>query len=673
MRLWLRITLVVTTLTALTALTISAVVNQQFKSNLNLAHHEWSHILSKSISQSVMEYTIEGNVRKTQEILRRIIKESNEIEYIIIVDFNNKLFASTLDVSKLPESLRSIDHTKCKSIKTKKDGEIHVDNYNVNKVVMSAFGENVLDYTHPFIENLEAHIHIGFRNSMLNKSLFAIKQYSTLIAILISSIGFIVAFFLAKKISRPLEELSEAVTVFGKTGQYNKQMVTTSDKDILKLNANFKNMFNERIQYESEITGYKENLESLVEERTKRLEMEIYKHEQTEKDLLKEKEISDKANRTKSDFLSHMSHELRTPLNAILGFAQLLDLNESDSVKESSSEILHAGYHLLSLINDILDLSKIEAGKLALSIEAVNINEVIDECYSLLQGLIEEKDINVKLNYDHNKKFIISVDRVRLKQSILNIFSNAVKYNEKSGSIIISFEFNNEFLRIAVKDTGKGIPDKKQHKLFSPFQRLDMEKSGVDGVGIGLVITKALVESMKGSIGFKSEYGIGSVFWIEFPLVSVEEIEIESESIDKDIIAIGNKKNKKLFAFSGIKKILYIEDNPSNLKMVRNILKAYSNIEFYPAISPSEAFALLKQTIPDLILLDINLPEMDGYEVKEILDSTTEYKNIKVVGLSANAMQHDIDKAKDSGFIDYLPKPINLKNFLDVIESVLAD
>lgn len=654
----------------LTSVSLLIFVNQQFKRNLDEVGFKLSGALTNAISQSILDYVVEGNSRKTREVLKRITKENPEIEYLVVVDFDNKLFSSSSNFTLLPEKLKNSDHLNCNNNFAIKNNTLSSERLMGSRIFKHN-NKTIHDYSHPFIKNLSAHIHFGLKNSLYTEPVEKINTYSIFVVIVISIIGFVIAYILGKRISRPIELLSNTVTHFGKTGEYNSGNIRTTDKDIIKLITSFQTMIDDRLGFESEISQYKDNLENLVDERTKLLEDEISKHKQTEKKLLNEKEISDKANRAKSEFLSHMSHELRTPLNAVLGFAQLLGWEENKEVKDYSNEILKAGHHLLSLINDILDLSKIEAGKFELSIEEVSWNSVINECYILSKHLLDEKNISFNVNCDESINFIVMADRVRLKQASLNLISNAIKYNESSGSVIISFELNNNMLRMSVKDTGKGIKNENQKRLFMPFERLDMEQAAIDGIGIGLVITKALVESMHGNIGFKSEYGIGSVFWLEFPLVRTEAVEITSSS-NSELRDINNIELKSL-PIEGVKSILYLEDNPSNMKVVENIFNKYSNIEFYPAYNPSEALTVLGKNIPDLILLDINLPEMDGYEFKKILEQTPEFKNIKVVGVSANAMSHDIEKAKNSGFIDYLPKPINVSELIAVVEKVLME
>lgn len=661
MRLWVRITLTISILSIITAISISVFVNNLFRENLDKINFQMSEALTRSISQSILDYVISGNSRKTQEILRRIAKENEEIEYIAIIDFDNKFFSSSVDFSSLPVELQKNEHLNCSDSTRIKKGSIdnHILKYNKH---------NVYDYSHPFIKNLSAHMHFGLKNSLYKQSIAELNEYSVYVAIIITLIGSLAGYLLSRRISRPIEKLSENVSNFGRTGKYDNDIINSTDKDIIKLISSFKSMLREREIYESEIAEYRDNLEYLVKERTEFLELEIKEHEQTERKLEREKEIADRANNAKSEFMSHMSHELRTPLNAVIGFAQLLELEDNTVIQEYTKEILKAGYHLLAVINDILDLSKIEAGKLELSIEEVNWNSIIDECHKLLIQPIEEKNINFSVQSKENVNFIVVADRVRLKQACLNLISNAVKYNQNSGSVIVSFEEKNGALRVSVKDTGRGIPEALQHKLFIPFERLDLNKDAIDGIGIGLIITQALVNSMNGTIGFKSESGLGSVFWLELPLHRIEKmkaLEDKKEIFDIDYI------KKKLLPIKGAKKILYIEDNPSNMKVVENIFRKYSNIDFYPAYSPAEAFDILQKNVPDVILMDINLPEMTGYEVKKILDKTPEFKNIKIIGVSANAMQYDINKAMKAGFIDYISKPFEVSTFISVIIKVL--
>ncbi len=395
---------------------------------------------------------------------------------------------------------------------------------------------------------------------------------------------------------------------------------------------------------------------------------DISERKEIEQKIIQAKEEAESANRAKSDFLSSMSHELRTPLNAILGFGQLIQMEEglSADIKGNVNEIVNAGEHLLELINEVLDLAKIEAGHIDLLLESVEYNPLILECVSLVDPIARHNEIQIK-NIFNTESIFLRSDRIRIKQVIVNLLSNAVKYNRKGGEVnIVVYPSGDNFYRISVKDTGAGIKNENLPGLFEAFNRLDAEDLNIEGTGIGLVITKRLVELMGGKIGVESEYGAGSTFWIEIPkeTVSGSEInrsaEIESVQLEHD-----NDINFKEH------KVLYIEDNPVNLKLVTKLFSKKSHIHLYTAHTPGLGLELAEINQPDLILLDIELPDMDGYKVLENLRSNTLTSHIPVVAVSANAMPNDFKKAKEAGFDDYLTKPLDIKNFYKTVDELL--
>ena len=405
------------------------------------------------------------------------------------------------------------------------------------------------------------------------------------------------------------------------------------------------------------------------------LNIESSERKMVEKELAEAKEIADNANKAKSVFLSSMSHELRTPMNAISGFAQLLLLDNSNNLddiqKDNVSEIINASKHLLDLINKILDLAKIESGKVDLSIETVDCFEVIAECLSLMSSLMGKRKINVSYSFNRNalsldelsaQGIFIHVDRTRLKQIFLNLLSNAVKYNTEAGRITISCNVDNDVVRINVIDSGKGIEKEGLNELFKSFNRLNEENGNIEGSGIGLVITKNLVELMGGNIGVESKVNKGSTFWVEFPVVTPPVLKI-NEHIGENIITQENI-NKEFT-------VLCIEDNPANLRLVEQILSSQDNINM---ISAHEGFLGLELALtksPDLILLDINLPGMNGFEVLKELKNNNSTKHVPVIAISANALLKDIQKGMDAGFDDYLTKPIDVANFLVAVKKAL--
>lgn len=376
--------------------------------------------------------------------------------------------------------------------------------------------------------------------------------------------------------------------------------------------------------------------------------------------------VAEKANLAKSDFLSSMSHELRTPLGAILGFAQLIESgtpSPNATQKKSIDQILKAGWYLLDLINEILDLALIESGKMALSLEPVSITEVMRECKAMIEPEALKRNVKIHFN-EFNTPYFVKADHTRVKQIVINLLSNAIKYNKVEGSVTVEYALTeNNSIRISIKDTGAGLTQELIHELFQPFNRLGQNAKAEVGTGIGLVVCKRLVELMHGRIGVESIVGEGSIFWIELNLI----IEAHLEDQDKEIQIVQAKLDNKY----RLQSLLYIEDNPANLMLVEDIIARRDDLRLFSAKDGSEGIKIANELLPDLILMDINLPGISGLDALIILAKDKKTAHIPVIALSANAIPHDIEKGLKAGFFRYLTKPIRVIEFMETLDSAL--
>ena len=378
------------------------------------------------------------------------------------------------------------------------------------------------------------------------------------------------------------------------------------------------------------------------------------------------KSAAEKANLAKSEFLSGMSHELRSPLNAILGFAQLLESDQpppTPTQMGSIAQILQAGWHLLKLINEILDLAKVESGQVPLSQEPVLLAEVLVECQGMVEPQALQRGIQLRFP-DSALAHYVRADRTRVKQVLVNLLSNAIKYNTQQGSVEVQCtKCPAERIRVSIKDTGAGLNSAEISQLFQPFNRLGQEVGLVEGTGIGLVVAKRLVELMGGSIGVDSSVGVGSVFWFE--LIAVAAPQLDKTSGPATVVSANLAGSQKLHS------LLYVEDNPANLKLVEQIIARHPNIRLLTAVNANIGIRIAQESLPDVILMDINLPGLNGYEAMKLLRSDPITAHIPVIALSANAMPLDIEWGLKAGFFRYMTKPINVTEFMSTVENAL--
>ena len=381
------------------------------------------------------------------------------------------------------------------------------------------------------------------------------------------------------------------------------------------------------------------------------------------------RKVADKANRAKSEFLSSMSHELRTPLSAILGFAQLIETGTpppTPTQKRSVEQILQAGWYQLALINDILDLALVESGKLLLSLEPVQLSDVVFECEAMAEVQAARRGVRVVFARPQSSLFV-KADRTRLKQVLSNLLDNAIKYNKDGGFVTVDFSLTElGRLRISVTDTGAGLSKAQISQLFQPFNRLGQEGGSEEGTGIGLVMTKRLVELMGGSISVESSCGRGSVFCVE--LTRMPAAPIQPATVEPPNTGVVAPPNEATQVYT----MLYVEDNVANLMLVEDVMARRTDVRMLSAHDGYIGLALAKAHNPDVILMDINLPGMSGLQTLTILKSDPALKHIPVVALSASAMPHDIETGLSAGFFDYLTKPIKIYELMTALDEALA-
>jgi signal transduction histidine kinase/ActR/RegA family two-component response regulator len=386
-----------------------------------------------------------------------------------------------------------------------------------------------------------------------------------------------------------------------------------------------------------------------------------------ESDLIAAVAAAEKASRAKTDFLSSMSHELRTPLNAILGFTQLMESgypSPTASQKRNLEQILKAGWYLLELINEVLDLALIESGKVTLSREPVSLAEVMLECRAMIEPQAQKRGIGITFPRFEVPSFI-SADRTRVKQVLINLLFNAIKYNRPGGSVDVVCTLRPpSSIRISVRDTGAGLAAEQLAQLFQPFNRLGKESGAEEGTGIGLMVTKRLVDLMGGAIGADSTVGVGSVFWIELGLTGAPQF-VDRKAGRAALLP------PQVPDGTPLRTVLYVEDNPANLELVEQLVARRPDLRMLSAADGALGIEFARTCLPELILMDINLPGISGIEALKILRADPATAHIPILALSANAAARDIEKGLEAGFFNYLTKPIKVDQFMDALDAAL--
>jgi len=372
------------------------------------------------------------------------------------------------------------------------------------------------------------------------------------------------------------------------------------------------------------------------------------------------------ASGAKSEFLASMSHELRTPLNAVLGFAQLLQRDRkqplSDRQKDRIDHVLRGGEHLLKLIDEVLDLSRIEAGGITISSESVGVRAVLDEVVNTLEPLATRANVQLAVAPISSVPPVVA-DRTRLAQILMNFGSNAIKYNRAGGHVMFRVSHDDASVKIAIVDDGFGIPADQRGRIFEPFHRAGQEAGPIEGTGIGLAITKRLAELMNGSVGFVSETDLGSTFWVEIPIDRVGGLAV-AVAAPSAAPPLGSR--------TGARKVVYVEDNPSNIAFMRALVDDMPGIELITAPTAEIGLDLIRAHQPAAVIMDINLPGMSGFDAVQALKASPETQSIPVIALSAAALAKDTTRAREVGFYRYLTKPIKIDELTAVLEEVLS-
>jgi signal transduction histidine kinase/ActR/RegA family two-component response regulator len=548
-------------------------------------------------------------------------------------------------------------------------------------------GDGIMVVSQPIVENGETVGTVVMRAE--NRILARFIDYLA-IAVGVTLIAMAIAYLMMRRFGRvltsPIIAISEVARDVVATRDYSRRAPRVGDDEAAELADSFNAMLTEiegrtreledshnatlrsateRSHAQQEVMRLNEQLEQRVDERTLQLAL-------ANAELANANEEARSANQAKSAFLSSMSHELRTPLNAILGFAQILTSNTLPSTleqkKEFANHILKSGRHLLTLINEILDLAKVESGTITLSMEPVALADILLECRTMIEPIAATRKVRVL--FPDVDGAVVMADRTRLKQVMLNLLSNAVKYNRDEGAVVLTCDQTTPTrMRLSVQDTGNGLSPEQVASLFQPFNRLGQESGAQEGTGIGLVVTKRLVELMGGEIGVTSSPGVGSVFWIELASTAPRTSSLAERAAPAGSGSTASASESDIAP----RLLLYVEDNPANLRLVEEIVAFRRDLRLLSAHDGHLGLQLARAHRPDIILMDLNLPGMSGFEVLRQLGADPETADIPVIALTANAMPRDFERGVAAGFHRYLTKPIDIEKFTEAINSTLAE
>lgn len=500
--------------------------------------------------------------------------------------------------------------------------------------------------------------------SALYSQIFSVLLISALMLVGALILALLASHRLASVLAGPIVRLTGTVHQISSKHDYNVRAAKESQDEVGQLTDGFNELLKQLQQRDERLRLYSEELEQLVAQRTHELE-------QTIEELKVAKDQAESANRAKSEFLSSMSHELRTPLNAVIGFSQLVESDPQldPGLREHVHEISRAGKHLLALIGDVIDLAKIESGRMEVLLDTVPVKRLFDECQPLIHPLASERGIGIQFQCNECEGLAVFANLTRLRQIILNLTSNAIKYNQAGGSVTVRCRRSGpDRLRFCVEDTGPGIPQERIAQLFEPFNRLGAEMGPIEGTGIGLVITKRLAELMRGRIGLESTVGKGSTFWVEFELAPWADA--PKPSAAAPFAPTSTDTTASPITLPG--SVLYVEDNAINMRLVEmTMAKKWPTLKVMTATTGEEALARLKTTQPDAILLDIGLPGMDGYEVLRRIQADVTLRTIPVIALTAGATADDIQKGQSAGFDAYLTKPFHIDHLLQTLQQFI--